>query len=574
MKKGLFLFFSWMSCMFLSSPLSAGANLTNNKFFPTTTLRQGLRFELENTKPLTVEYVNLLLQLTEHLADLEPDTAFYYASLALDQATAQDYELGVAVADFYLGKLIFGSSVFGESSQYLLRALDKFTDLGHSEGMANSANLLGMVYYFSMQPELAEEYHRMAYDLFNQIGNSSGKAQALGALGHLYEKKGDFKMALKQQEIALELYRDANIEEGMADIYENIGSIYEDIGNHDLALKHFMLALSMNKKLNRPVPEITNYNNIGDSYRKLNQFDSATHYSLLALRLAEKVDNKYQMRSAFKDLSKAYFTMGDYPKSLDYLNRSYDLYEEIYSQESVTQLARLQTMFQIEKKNKEIEVLEKEREIGLVYRYSLASIALLTTLLIIVVMNRQRIKNLKNKEILEERDRTFQAEQKLLEAQLSNARLNENRLNADLEQRSKSLATHTLHLIEKNKLLENIKSSLAASLKLEGAERRLMQKEILGKISDSFNHDQEWTDFRQNFEQVHQSFFNKIQEFPSELSNTETRLCALIKLNLSTQDIAIVLGISIDSLRIARYRLKKKLGLQKEESLKAFIQKL
>jgi DNA-binding CsgD family transcriptional regulator len=86
-------------------------------------------------------------------------------------------------------------------------------------------------------------------------------------------------------------------------------------------------------------------------------------------------------------------------------------------------------------------------------------------------------------------------------------------------------------------------------------------------IDHNFTHDKEWDDFRQVFEKVHTHFFEKLSQRSPDLTPAELRLAALFRLNMSSKDMAATLGISQDSLRIARYRLKKKLQLPEEENL-------
>ncbi|GHN01096.1 hypothetical protein WSM22_25850 [Cytophagales bacterium WSM2-2] len=90
-------------------------------------------------------------------------------------------------------------------------------------------------------------------------------------------------------------------------------------------------------------------------------------------------------------------------------------------------------------------------------------------------------------------------------------------------------------------------------------------------IEQNFVQDKDWDDFRQIFEQVHQDFFQRLQRNSQDLTPSDLRLASLIRLNIPSKDIAVVLGISPDSLRIARYRLRKKLGMTQGDSLSHFI---
>lgn len=123
----------------------------------------------------------------------------------------------------------------------------------------------------------------------------------------------------------------------------------------------------------------------------------------------------------------------------------------------------------------------------------------------------------------------------------------------------------------KNKMVEEIQQKLSGLLNEDHTEQRKKIRNLLKMIDHNFAHDKEWDDFRQIFEKVHTDFFEKLSHRSPDLTPAELRLAALFRLNMSSKDMATTLGISQDSLRIARYRLKKKLQLSEEENLIHYI---
>ena len=156
-------------------------------------------------------------------------------------------------------------------------------------------------------------------------------------------------------------------------------------------------------------------------------------------------------------------------------------------------------------------------------------------------------------------------------AEIENTHLHEQRLQQELDTKSKVLTSHTLHIISKNRMLEDVQEKLNEYLKETNSDRRKPIKSLVKKIEQSFIQDKDWEDFRQIFEQVHQDFFTRLKHISNDLTPAELRLAALVKLNIPSKDIAIVLGISQDSLRIARYRLRKKLSLSQGDNLSRYI---
>ncbi len=122
-----------------------------------------------------------------------------------------------------------------------------------------------------------------------------------------------------------------------------------------------------------------------------------------------------------------------------------------------------------------------------------------------------------------------------------------------------------------NDIKDNI-SSLRESIDQADPSKELNR--LLKRIELSFNVDKEWESFKLIFEQTHQSFFNKLKSRYSDISPSDLKLCALLKLGFSSKQIAEILGLSSASVRTARYRLRKKFDLQRDVNLLDFISKI
>ncbi|MFY0673183.1 MAG: response regulator [Bacteroidia bacterium] len=144
-------------------------------------------------------------------------------------------------------------------------------------------------------------------------------------------------------------------------------------------------------------------------------------------------------------------------------------------------------------------------------------------------------------------------------------------LSTELEQKSKELASYSLQLIQKNKVLSDLKSELKQIMKSAESTNKKKFRSLVGLIDYSFSVEKEWSRFRQVFENVHKEFYNQLDKKHSNLSPSERKLAALFKLGLDSKEIADVLGISQDSLKTARHRLRKKLDLGSDENLSIYI---
>ncbi|MCS6903958.1 MAG: response regulator [Bacteroidia bacterium] len=140
----------------------------------------------------------------------------------------------------------------------------------------------------------------------------------------------------------------------------------------------------------------------------------------------------------------------------------------------------------------------------------------------------------------------------------------------ELEALSKELTMYSLHLVQKNEKIKEIKQLLQqVTDSFEAGFRQIQQ--TIQSINSSLRLDQDWESFMIYFEKVNINFFQNLKTKFPDLSSGEMKLCALIRLGLANKQISDILNISPQSVNVARYRLRKKLNLSNEQSLDDFI---
>ena len=139
-------------------------------------------------------------------------------------------------------------------------------------------------------------------------------------------------------------------------------------------------------------------------------------------------------------------------------------------------------------------------------------------------------------------------------------------INNELEVKKKELTVTALRLIEKDQLLEEVKSSLDS---MKGGIDETLANQI--KHVTKNNSTNTWKEFEARFVQVNNEFYTALNTKHEGLSTNEYKLCALIKLNFSSKEMAQFMGISVDGIHKARYRLRKKLGLSRDDNLATYI---
>lgn len=190
-----------------------------------------------------------------------------------------------------------------------------------------------------------------------------------------------------------------------------------------------------------------------------------------------------------------------------------------------------------------------------------------------------RVKN-KKRQAVKEKDRQMKVmEQKYAEDQAEKDRqimeLEKEKLEYDLQHKSQEMANLMINFVRKNEILTEIRSDLFKVLGSLRGESNKESKQMLilvrNKIESNIQGDEVLKKIEDQFDVVHNNFMKRLREKHPDLSNNERMMCAYLKMNLSTKEIAPLLNISIRGVETIRYRLRKKFELEREDSLLEYL---
>lgn len=166
--------------------------------------------------------------------------------------------------------------------------------------------------------------------------------------------------------------------------------------------------------------------------------------------------------------------------------------------------------------------------------------------------------------LIEENNRLLEIKE--LEKEQELMRLKNEQLQQEFENKNRELAVSTMNLIKKNELLSAIKDDLKKS-----SDDTKNLKSVITTINKNINEDDTWDMFKEAFNNADKDFLKKIKASHPALTPNDLRLCAYLRLNLSSKEIAPLLNISVRSVEIKRYRLRKKMELPHELGLVEYI---
>ena len=503
--------------------------------------------------------IKITLLLSDQMRESSPLLALEYATESVliarkinsDSLLARSY---VNQANIYLH---LGN--YPRSLQLYQNAIAVAQKIGSQDIIYLGYGSLGKVYYYQHDYDNALKYYLEALGKINVAANPAKnqlkrKASILNNIGIIYEQTKRFQNASRYYNEALKLGEQAGDNEIIANVTNNIGTVYRDLGDNALAFKYYTAALALRKKYKFKLGIARSYHNIGWFYFKpLNQLDSAEGYLKQSIALAKEIGSWETVDSADSLLYEVYNKKGDYKNAFEVLKQYNQVHDSLFNTESTRRIAQLEMQFEFDRQQSLLEVKQKEKEL-----YTWMGGGALTFLLIIVTLL-----------FFLQRSKTRRSE--LEQAQLQLEQIN---LKNNLAVKDKELAANIMYLLNKNELINSMSEKLLEIKNQLSAENQpAIQKVVLDLQSNL--QPELWQEFEFRFQQVHEQFYKALNEKFPDLSPSDRRLCAFLKLNMTTKEISAITHQNAKSIDVARTRLRKKLSLTgTDHNLVSFLSQL
>jgi len=353
---------------------------------------------------------------------------------------------GIAQSLNRIGVVHGNLSQYNDAMDYFLQSLKLNEELGDKDAMSKSLNNIGIIYQKLGTFDKALEYFTAALKIVKETGKKNAHAVALNNIGTVYKSLTNFDLALDYYLKSLKIRKEIGNKKGIAITSNNIGLIYKEKGQYQTALEYLQNSLKIREEIqdNPGISESTN--NIGNVYEKLDQNEKALDYYLRALRLKKELKDKWSIAYTFKDIGNLYLKMEKSTLAFPYIEQGLKLAEEIQSKELIMEcflllsdyfsargnsrkaleyfklytkkrdivystmgrqrITDIQTKSELGKKQAEIEILERDKEIlkknAEIQRLdlsrqqniqnSLIVLSVLVLVIVLVIYNRYRFK--------------------------------------------------------------------------------------------------------------------------------------------------------------------------------------
>ncbi len=485
------------------------------------------------------EKARISQKIAFELKNTDWERALHYIDYAEDVASASNSKK--VLADFYVasGNIYYHKDALDISLDYFLKAYEYYKDEEVPKKYVVE-NVLAVINARIENKEDALHYFKSVYAYQLQQKDTLSIAKTLNNLGSLYlDKQLDSSLAYfkKSLEIA-KVIKDNNL---FAYLYTNLGRCYMKMEHPEHAKMYFNQAIeSIDKGANsRSFGWV--YNEFSEYYLAINQIDSVTFYAMKAMQALDSImPYSFENQRAVNLLYKAYLEKEDFKNASIYFEKYNSIRDTLNLEEKKVNVERL-VLEQEFKSKEQIRLLKESKKRFQYYIFGLSLLALLLFLGILLLRNRNKLKRVK------------------LENELIEARGKE--LDASLELKNKELIGKAMTEIHRTEIIEEILSDLK-SIKRKAVKKETQQAiDYIAKRLERGTSNNIWEEFEVRFEQVHESFYKNLLRKHPDLTSRDKRLCALLKLNLTSKEIALITGQSFKSVENARTRLRKKLQI-------------
>ncbi|WP_075589654.1 tetratricopeptide repeat protein [Labilibacter marinus] len=503
--------------------------------------------------------INKLYKKAKSLSDEKPDSVYsilenYTEYFARNKDTSRWIDGILVMADIKKNKGDFGKA-YDHSWEALLLS-EEFRD---TLKIADCHQLIGMMYGIFNNHDLTIQHMKKSLELRKAWAHNNSYRRAniskpYFSMAVQYVKSKRYDLANTYLDSCLYITQKFHNNTGFIQVERAYIAIkQDDLDRAETILKEITPYFIENNLSFM----VMIYSYWGELYQKQNKSIEALLSYKACLETMAATNKHTDIRpKVLEEMSAIYIQKGENEKAIYFLLESKALNDSLFSARNNNKLLEVKNTYRqaIQLKNKELAeqdvLLDKRRDANFRLKVIIGMILLVLVIALLVIKQRfERKKYLQSKKELE------------LKAKLEMEKMDE-----VMEAKNKEITSYTLQLIDKERSVDNL---------LEQLKKNMDDKTFRGiRNSVKDTNKNLWDEFNARFSQVNTSFYEKLLiQFPV-LTPTDLKHCALIKLNFNGNEMAQLLNISLPSVHIARHRLRKKLGLKREDNLAVFISHL
>ncbi len=553
---------------------------------------------LEKSLEITINettQLKILNEISDSYLNINTDKAINYSLKALRLAKKIGDDKKTAECYFLLGEQYALLGSYDLALKNLNKSLIIRKKLNLNIGEFNCLNSLGMIYrnkgdylnstiYFYKELELGEKLERLDYvayakgnlailfnlqgksdlalkyflevlEIFEKKDNKNKIAITLSNIGNVYLIKKEYNKAINYYLQSLVITKILNDKKNIANGLGNIAVAYHYQGKYVEALTYFNSSLEVYITLGEKIEIARSINNIGSTYLLQKKYSLATDFLEKSLKIALELNSKELIKTNYQNLSELYLSEGDFKNAFKYYQLFIKLRDFIQGEKISSQISEIQTKYEVEKKQKEIVILKKEN-IENEFQIKKRTVAIYLILFSILILLFSFLLIIRN----------FKLKRKIYIEK-------ENQLIEKIRLKERELSSTAIYISNKNSVLSQIKEDLEQVLKEENISPIIKKiiKEISTSLEKNLNIFTDWQKFREQFDEVYPGYIGRLLNKYTGISHNDLKLCVYLKMGLSNKEIASLQNVSIDGIKSANKRLKKKMNIPNDVILLDFL---
>lgn len=270
---------------------------------------------------------------------------------------------GLANAYNSIGLIYWNQSNFPDALDHFLKALKLFEEIGNKSRLAKVYLNIGNINVNQQNYSEALKYYFTSLKIAEELGNKIDMGFVYNNIGNVYADQQNNKEALIYFEKSLKVCESIGDKEGIATSYLNIGTIYQDQGKLKQSLDNFFKALEIYESIGDDAGAIYAYSAISEISSLKKDLVSALLYTNKAMELAKSTGNRNEEKNSYQRLATIYAQKKDYKNAYEYQQLSVNINDSLFNTEKSRLMAEMGTKYESEKKQKEIELLNKDKEL-------------------------------------------------------------------------------------------------------------------------------------------------------------------------------------------------------------------
>lgn len=512
------------------------------------------------------------LEKSESMMDINLDSAFYYNEkankLMLNSASDQDK---IKVYNNY-GSIFLAQGNFVKSLEYYLKTkkiiesnlLSYPNNQEYIELRLEILIHLGVAYLKQENFDQSLSYFNEAMlylenrNLADKEKELNFKMKILNNTAVIFTKKKEFDKALEFYTSARKLIEGKGDKKTEASLLNNIGICHLEKKKYTLSAFFFEQALQIRESLNDRRGIAQCYNNLGKNYALNKNYGKAKNYFQKALALGKGIGNTESILYSLESLTALYREVNDYQNAYSYFSELTNLKDSLFNAETVKHIAQLEMSHKLEKQKElfDLDLKRKEAEkqkAKLTYYIIGGSLFFLLAIAgLFIYLQKTKIKNIELSRVK-------------LQLEHKNISLEKEKLQEEIAYQNREITAKVMYLLKKNELINAITEKLIDLKKNSKTDNQKIIQEMIIEMRTKKDSDI-WNEFETHFTKVHPEFYTKLNELFPNLTPGEKKLCAFLKLNMTTKDISAITYQSLNSITVSRTRLRKKLNINGEDT--------